>query len=63
MKAQDGKGEALQQLFEHGDEEGLADPLAARDPLVLGDAVHGVDVVEAFDAVLIALDSTLSTGR
>ena len=31
------------------------DSLAGGDPLVLGHAVHGIDVIDAFDAVLIAL--------
>ena len=45
----------MQQRFEHGDEERLADALAGGHPFVLGHAVHGIDVVDAFDAVLIAL--------
>lgn len=45
----------MQQGFEHRDQERLADPFASGHPLVLGHAVHGIDVVEAFDPDLIAL--------
>ena len=59
VKPLDDEGEAFEQRFEHGDEERLADPLAGGHPLVLGHAVHGIDVIDALDAVLIALMDTV----
>src|SRR5450759_1377436 len=55
VKAEDHEGEALQQLFEHGDEERLADTLTGGHPFILRHAVHGVDMVETFNTVLVAL--------
>ena len=55
VKPQDDEGEAQQQCFEHGNKESLADTLAGGHHFVLGHAVHGIDVVETFNAVLIAL--------
>ena len=36
MKAENDEGKALQQIFEHRDEKGIADALAGGDALVLG---------------------------
>ena len=55
MKAQDDERETCQQLFEHGDQVCLADPFAGGHRFILCHAVHGIDVVEAFNAVLITL--------
>lgn len=55
MDPADAKRKAGKHLFEHGQQERLGDALAAGEDLPLGDAVHGVDVVHALDAVMIAL--------
>ena len=55
MKAQNHEGKALQQGFQHGNQESLADTLAGGNALVLGHAVDRVDVIHPFHSVLIAL--------
>lgn len=55
MEAEDDEGEAVEELVERRDEEALADPFDADDALHLGGLVDGVEVVEALDAVEIAL--------
>jgi hypothetical protein len=55
VKSLNDEGEAVQERFQHRDEERLADSLVGGDPFVLGHAVHGIDVRDALDAVLIAL--------
>ncbi len=52
---QDGEGELLEDVLQHGQEVGLADALAGGHDLPLGEAVHGVDVVDPLGPVLIAL--------
>ncbi len=55
MKAQDAEREALDQGFEHRQQERLADALDRADALELGDFIDPIDVVQALDAVQIAL--------
>ena len=59
VKAEDHEGEAFEQRFEYGDQESLADTLAGGYPFVLGHAVHGIDVIDAFDTVLVTLVHTV----
>ena len=59
MKTQNVEGEAGQQGFDDRQQVGFADLLAGGDQLPLGDAIDGIDVINAFDAVLVAL-GTLS---
>ncbi len=46
MKAQDNEGEADQELLKDRQEVGFGEALAGGDDFQLGDAVHGVDVIE-----------------
>ena len=55
VKAADHKRKAIDERFEIGDEEMLADLRDTKDALPLSDFVDGVDVVEAFDPIKIAL--------
>ena len=55
MKSLDDEGEAVQERFQHRDEECLANSLAGGDPCVLSHTVYGIDRVDARDAVPIAL--------
>src|ERR1700680_654877 len=55
VKAANGEREALEQQRDHGQQKGFADALHRGYQLPLGDDIHGVDMVEALDAVLIAL--------
>ena len=50
MKSEDDEWETQQQFFEHGNEKCLADALATRHPFVLRSTVHGIDVIDAFNA-------------
>ncbi len=59
MKAEDPEGEALEQGFENGQQVRLAQPLTGDNDLELGYAVHGIDVVEAFETILVALMNTV----
>lgn len=61
MEAQDEEWEACQQAFEDRQQVGFAQAFAGGDDLVLRDAVHGVDVIEPLDAVLIALMNAVDT--
>ena len=55
MEAQELEGEAGQDLLQDGQQVGLTQALAGGHDLELGDAVHGVDVVEPLGPVLIPL--------
>ena len=55
MKAQDLEGEVLEQAVQGRQQVGLADALAGGHQFELRDAVHGVDVIDALEAVLVAL--------
>lgn len=55
MKAQDSEREALKHRFNYRQQKRLAQPSAGGHDLELRDAVHRIDVVEPFYAVLIAL--------
>ncbi len=56
VKAADDEGKIVQQRFEDRNQIGLADALAGRHRLEPGDAaVHGIDGVDPFRAVSIAL--------
>ncbi len=55
MKAQDLERELRQHLLDHAEQVRLGDRLHAGHHLPLGDAVHGVDVVQPLDAVQVAL--------
>src|SRR3972149_6332584 len=55
MKAQDHEGKTRKDLLQDWQQECLRQVLTGGDDLVLGDAVHGVDVIEPLRAVLIAL--------
>jgi len=55
VKALDPERKGRQQRFDHRQQVGLGEFLAAGHQLPLRDAIHGVDVVQAFQAVLIAL--------
>ena len=59
MEAQDPEREAGKNLFQDGQQVGLAQALAGGDDFHLGEAVHGVDVIEPLDPVLIALVDTV----
>ena len=55
VKALDDKGIGGDQGFEHGDQEALGDGFDIADVLILGDFIHGVDVIDAFGAIAVAL--------
>ena len=55
VKAIDHERKAGEQLLDHGEQVGLADALAGGGELPLADNVHGIDVIEALDTVVIAL--------
>ena len=61
MKSQDHKRKLLQQLPDDRQQIGLADLLAGGNELKLGHAVHRVDVITPFTAILIALVHTVDT--
>ena len=51
MEAQDLEGELFEHLLDDGQQIRLADRLHRGHHLPLGDAIDGVDVVQALDAV------------
>jgi len=55
VKSENAEWETQQQFFEYWDQESLADALASGHPFALGNTVHGIDVIDAFDAIQIAL--------
>ncbi len=55
VKALDAERKGRQQRFDHRQQVDLGEFLAGGHQLPLRDAIHGVDVVQAFEAVLIAL--------
>ena len=55
MKAQDLEGKVLEQAVQGGQQVGLADALAGGHQFELREAVHGVDVIDALEAVLVTL--------
>lgn len=55
VKAQDAEGKLMQHGFQHGKQMPLADPRGATDDLPLRDRIHGVDVIDRFGALPIAL--------
>ena len=55
VETQDDEGEALPQHLEHREQESFADALACGHSFVLRHAVYGIDVIEAFGIIQIAL--------
>ena len=55
MKARNLKRIGANEGFEHQDQEALRDRFHGADMLVLGDLVHGVDVVHPFGSIEVAL--------
>src|SRR5450631_1937359 len=55
VKAADDEREAAQQLLEHRNQIRLAEPLTGAYRLELRDAIHRIDVIDAFQAVPIPL--------
>src|SRR3546814_2129024 len=55
MHAQDCEGEGGEHFLQNGQQVSLGDLLARGHDFPLGNAVHGVDVIDALGAILIAL--------
>ncbi len=55
MEAENREGEPGQQGFEHRQQIRLAELLAGGHQFPLGQAIHGVDVIDALHPVLLAL--------
>src|ERR1017187_1615118 len=55
MKAQDLKGELLQDTLQHGDQPRFRNLRGCANDLPLGHFIHRVDVIDALDSVKIAL--------
>ena len=55
MEAENAERKAGEQGFDHRQQIGFADLLAGSDELPLGQAIHGIDVINTFHPVLVAL--------
>ena len=55
VEAQGAEGKALEQRFEHRNQERLRDALDRADALELGDLIDQIEVIQGLDAVQIAL--------
>ena len=62
MEAEDGKRELPDQIFEDRDEEVFGDFFDRADDLELGDLIDGIDVINPFIAVQIALMHRIYAG-
>ena len=55
VKADNDKRELIQQLFEYGNQVTLGYFLDSADNFKLGDLINGINMIEPFDTVLVAL--------